>query len=114
MESTKLNATTTAAAKERKPRRQYTEEFKQGAVRLVTQQNQTPGKAAKSLGIDRTLLLTWIHKLAPDWLPQIGEPSDDPKVLRAQLRDALKENQRLRATCEILKKATAYFANPKP
>ena len=104
----------TAGTKERKPRRTYTDEFKQGAVRMVTQQKQTPGAAAKALGIDRGLLMTWIHKLAPDWLPQIGEPSDDPKVLKAQLREALKENQRLRVTVDVLKKATAYFANPNP
>jgi transposase len=101
----------------RKQRRRYSEEFKQGAVRMVTQQKQKPGAAAKALGIDRTLLLAWMHKLAPDWQAGLSEAagdSDDPKVLKVQLREALKENQRLRATCEILKKATAYFANPNP
>jgi transposase len=104
----------TTGKKQRKPRHTYTEEFKLGAVRMVTQQKQKPGAAAKALGIDRTLLVTWIHKLAPDWLPEVGEPSDDPKVLKAQLREALRDNQRLRACVEVLKKATAYFANPNP
>ncbi len=34
-----------------KERKQYTKEFKQGAVRLVTEQGRTVGDAAQSLGI---------------------------------------------------------------
>jgi transposase len=101
-------------AKASRPRRRHSEEFKQGAVKLVTEQGYNVSAAARSLGIDRGLLDAWMHKFAPDWRTDLSDPSDDPKVLALQLRAARKENERLRATCEILKKATAYFANPNP
>ena len=110
MEPTKQTATT----KERKPRRVYGDEFKDGAVRMVTEQKYKIGDAARSLGIDRSLLATWIDKIAPHWQPALEEPSNDPVVLKVQLRDALQEVRRLRAAVDVLKKATAYFANPNP
>lgn len=105
---------TDSAGEASRPRRRHSDEFKQGAVKLVTEQGYNVTSAARSLGIDRGLLDAWMHKFAPDWRTDTSEPSDDPKVLALQLRAARKENERLRATCEILKKATAYFANPNP
>jgi len=94
-------------------RRRHSDEFKDGAVRMVTEKNYTPGDAAKALGIDRSVLSRWIDKLAPGWRPSPPGPSDDPAVLQVQLRDALREVRELRTAVDILKKATAYFADPK-
>jgi len=94
-------------------RRRHSDEFKDGAVRMVTEKKYTIGEAAKALGIDRSVLSRWIDKLAPDWRPSAPEPSDDPAVLQVQLRDALREVRELRTAVDILKKATAYFADPK-
>lgn len=95
-------------------RRRFSEEFKDDAVRMVTQQGYKIGEAAKALGVDRHMLTNWIDKRVPGWHPAQEEPGDDPVVLRAQLREAMKEVKHLRAAVEVLKKATAYFANPNP
>ncbi len=98
----------------KRKRRQFSDEFKEDAVRMVTRQGYKIGDAAKALGIDRHVLTSWIDKRAPGWHPAQEEPGDDPTVLRVQLREAMKEVKHLRAAVEVLKKATAYFANPNP
>ena len=96
-------------------RRKHTEEFKQGAVDLVTRQGYTVSKAARSLDLHETLLRSWLDRLAPDWRTQRAlatgsAESDDPKVLRERMRLLEKANAELRLERDILKKATAYFA----
>ncbi len=44
-----------------KVRKQYTKEFKEGAVRLVTGQGRTQSDAAKSLGISEWTLSRWVR-----------------------------------------------------
>ena len=40
-------------------RRSYTEEFKQEAVKLITEQGYTLAEAARSLGVHATVLRKW-------------------------------------------------------
>jgi transposase-like protein len=40
--------------------------------------------------------------------------SDDPKILKAQVRELQRRITRLEAEKEILKKATAFFAREQP
>ena len=99
----------------KRPRRKHNEEFKKGAVELVTRQGYGVSKAARSLDLNETLLRSWLERLAPDWRSQralaTGDAeSDDPKVLRERLRQLEKANAELRFERDILKKATAYFA----
>jgi transposase-like protein len=42
------------------------------------------------------------------------EASDDPKVLKAHIRDLARKLQQAEMEKEILKKATAFFANQQP
>jgi transposase len=100
---------------ERRPRRKHTDEFKRGAVEMVTKQGYSISKAAKALSLHATLLRSWLDRLTPDWRTRRGglmdEPeSDDPKALRVRLRAAQKQIEELRLERDILKKATAYFA----
>jgi transposase len=44
-----------------KQRKQYTTEFKQGAVRLVTEQGRTISDAARSPGIPSWSLSRWVR-----------------------------------------------------
>lgn len=88
----------------RKPRK-YTDEFREEAVKLVTEQGYTVTEAAKSLGITTKLLYNWKDKLAKQ---ASGEAlSKDEKAELIKLR---KENKRLLMEREILKKASAFFA----
>jgi len=88
----------------RKPRK-YTDEFREEAVALVTQQGYTVTEAANSLGITTKLIYNWKDKIA-------AKQSSDGSSLteHAELIKLRKENKRLLMERDILKKATAFFA----
>ncbi|KZN47385.1 transposase [Pseudoalteromonas luteoviolacea NCIMB 1942] len=77
--------------------RTYTNEFKQEAVALVTEQGYSVPKAAASLGITDKLLYNWKAKL---------EAEQSGVALSADERDELlrlrKENKELRMEKDIL------------
>jgi len=93
-------------------RRHFSKAFKQGAIKLVTEQGYTVGEAARRLEIDRKSLWDWVKQLAPgfDASAAARDVGDDPKALADELRTLRRENDRLRLENEILKKATACFA----
>jgi transposase len=88
----------------------HSEEFKREAVKLVTDQGYSIAEAARSLGLDRSLLRSWKLKYASEQkgVPKMREMEQEEL---ARLRE---ENRRLRMERDILKKATAFFANEKP
>lgn len=99
----------------------YSKQFKEQAMRLVTDRAYTPTAAARELGMPPNTLNLWLKKSgwkrpeAGDNRPGLAETlSDDPAVLKAKLRELEAENRRLRMEKEILKKATAYFASQNP
>ena len=92
-----------------KTRKTYTKEFKQDAVRLVTEQGYNRSEAARNLGIDRGMLGRWIRELEDDGSEAFrgnGKLTSEQEELR-RLRE---ENRRLKLEREVLKKATAFFA----
>jgi transposase len=90
-------------------RRTFTREFKIEAVKLVTEKGYSVSEAARSLGIGQTLLRSW--KLAledggDEAFPGQGKlPASEQELQRLRA-----ENKRLQMECDILKKATAFFA----
>jgi transposase len=92
-------------------RRTYTDEFKRDAVKLVTEQRYSLAEAARNLGVHANLLRTWKQKIvAEDEQYEAGLTEDE----RMELASLRAENKRLRMERDILKKATAFFANEKP
>jgi transposase len=91
------------------PRRTFTREFKEAAVKLVHEQGYSPGEAAKSLGVDLTTLKYWLKKFPAPTGTATPEGS-----LRTEVRRLREENKRLLMEREILKKATAFFAKQQP
>jgi len=90
-------------------RQQYTKQFKEDAVRLVTEQKYSCAAAARSLGLNANMLSRWIQELK----------SGDDKAFRGngrmtpeqeELQRLRAENKRLKMEREILVKATAFFA----
>jgi transposase len=88
--------------------RQYDDDFRREAVKLVVVEGYSFQAAADAVGVSSRSLRDWHEKLAPP--PEtcgqdatIKQLQDENKRLRKQLRQA--ELERL-----ILKKATAYFA----
>jgi transposase len=90
-------------------RRTYTPEFKAEAVKLVTEQGYSVAEAARSLGIHETLLRSWKQALETQGDQAFPGQGKLPP-LEEELRRRRAENQRLRAERDILKKATALFA----
>ena len=92
-----------------KKRRTYTSEFKVEAVKLVTERGYSVAEAARSLGVHTTLLRSWKQALEAQGdqaFPGHGKlPPFEEEIRRLRA-----ENQRLRAERDILKKATALFA----
>ena len=94
----------------KKKRRKYTREFKVEAVQLVTKQGYGFAEAAESLGVSANSIRTWKNAFDQNGnsaFPGNGKLTPADEEMR-RLREELK---RLRMERDILKKATAFFAN---
>ena len=91
-------------------RKNYTAEFKQEAVRLVTEQGYSMSQAARNLDININMLRRWKHQMneqVQEAFPGKGRLLPEQEELY-RLRE---ENKRLRMEREILKKTVTFFAN---
>lgn len=89
-------------------RKQYTQEFKDAAVKLLTEQGYTLDEASRNLGVNSTQLRRW-RALSEEKIPP-NDGSKSVSELTAELARLKKENHRLTLEREILKKAAAFFA----
>ena len=101
-------------------RREYTQQFREQACRLVRQEGYSPAKAARSLGINEMTLRYWLRPRGPadqrteeqgGTTARGDAAAADPKALAIQVRELEAKVRRLEMEKEILKKATAYFAS---
>jgi len=92
-----------------KKRRKYTQEFKESAVKLVTEQEYSIAEASRNLGINDNLLGRWKREIEGDREDSLS--SQSTSAMQAELNQLRKENKRLKMEREILKKAAAFFAN---
>lgn len=88
-----------------KERRTFSEEFKREAVRLVETSGLTIRQVSQDLGVGLSTLTQWLRIYRDQEL--LSGPHDDVDKELARLG---KENERLRAERDLLKKATAFFA----
>jgi transposase len=91
--------------------RRYTAEFRDAAVKQVTEGGRSVAAVARSLEMSNKTLANWVY------LARKGQASVKPRKagqpvteLEAELSRLRQENTRLRVEKEILKKAAAYFA----
>jgi len=96
-------------------RKHYSIEFQDDACKLVSEQGYTQQKAADQLGVTTVTLAAWLKKRGLLKPIELVEPdyaaSEDPKLLKARIRELEKRLRRSETEKEILKKATAYFAS---
>jgi transposase len=86
----------------------YSAEFKERAVKLALETDQTVAPTARDLGINENTLHTWLSKYH-----QGGSRTSsqlDSVHLYDELKRLKKENALLKEERDILKKAAAYFA----
>ena len=93
----------------KRKRRTYSDEFKTEAVKLVTEQGYSLAVAARNLGVSANSLRNWKQQIET-----VNEDETMTEEERMELARLRAENQRLRMERDILKKATAFFANEKP
>lgn len=96
-----------------KRRQRYSPEFRERAIRLVQEHEQTHGSEtaaiqsiAEKLGCSREALRLWIRRTEVDGGTRPGLTTDD----RQRLAELERENVELRRANEILRHAAAFFA----
>ena len=87
-------------------RKHYEDEFKEQAVRLVLESNDSIPQISKELDVSAGNLRRWVREYRDKDDSNSLLSKDDAAEL-ARLR---RENKKLRAQRDILKKATALFA----
>ena len=92
-----------------KQRKQYTKEFKQGAVRLVTEQGRSISDAASSLSIPAWSLSRRVRAAKEDG-QEAFRGNGNRSAQEREIFDLRQRVKRLEEEKEILKKAAAYFA----
>jgi transposase len=93
--------------KSRRPRRQFDDDFKTQAVRLVLDEGKSIAATARDLDLTQSALRHWVERARADRTQgRTGLTTSEREEL-ARLR---KENRELRTEREILKKAAAFFA----
>jgi transposase len=90
-------------------RRQYSREFKQEAVELVTKQQYTVAQAARNLGVNSNMLARWRREYQTREQNAFPGTGHQPAQID-ELNRLREENRRLRLEREILKKAAVFFA----
>jgi len=91
----------------RRARRQFTEEFKAGAARLVIEEGKTVGAVARELDLTPSALGGWVRAAQAE---RTKGKSGLMKEEREELVRLRKENRILAEERDILKKAAASFA----
>jgi len=88
-------------------RRKYTQEFKDSAVKLITEQGYQLSEASRNLGVNISILRRWRNAASPG---EKGRSASAKEDLNAELARLRKENHRLKLEREVLKKAAVFFA----
>ena len=93
--------------KGRRPRRQFDEEFRSQAVRLVLDDGKTIGAVARDLDLTPSALRLWVRRAQAD---RTHGRTGLTTAEREELARLRKENRELRTERDILKRAAAFFA----
>ena len=69
-------STMAATVRPRRARRQFTDEFKAGAVRLVLDEGKTVGQVARELDLTESALRHWVERERADRTKRPDRPDD--------------------------------------
>lgn len=90
------------------PRKRFTPEFKQQAMRLAREGGKSASAVARDLGISPATLCKWIQAAKDD--ESAGFAPGGRKALEEENRRLRRELEQVKEEREILKKAAAFFA----
>jgi transposase len=91
--------------KQRRSRRQFTEEFKRDAVDLVRSTGRPIAEVARELGVYDSTLGNWVRQDRIDGGEAEGLTSEE----HARLRQLEADNARLRMERDLLKRTVAFW-----
>src|SRR5881392_1844423 len=94
--------------KPRRKRRQFTPEFKAGAVKLVLAEGKSSTEVARDLGLTESALRIWVQQAKAD--RGEGKPGALTTAEREELSRLRKRVRELEQERDILKNAAAFFA----
>lgn len=94
----------------RRPYKQYSQEFKREAVRMMDTTGRPPSEIAMELGLRRNQLYKWKNQMESKGERAFGGRGRPRKESQSELSRLKQENDRLREENEILKKAAVFFA----
>jgi transposase len=90
-----------------RPKKSFSPEFKEEAVKMVIETSRPIAGVANELGINEGTLGNWVAAYRRD---HAGEEPPPTMTERARLRELERENRELKMELEFMKKAAAYFA----
>lgn len=91
----------------RQPRRRFTAEFKEHAVARLSEPGATQTGVARELGVSASQLKGWRLELAA---AGSAEAIRKQQAEAAELAELRRENRRLKGEVEVMRKASAFFA----
>lgn len=90
-------------------RRKFSREFKVEAVKLIKERGVSVAQAARDLDVHENVMRKWVKEFGSD--PAQAFPGrGQMKPEQQEIERLRRENSRLRAERDILKKAAAFFA----
>jgi transposase len=95
---------------QRAPNGKYNKEFREEAVKLVTEQKLSVPEAARRLSLPPSTLTNWLKAQKTGKLGDIGKTYRPLTEVEMELARTKKELAVVKMERDILKKAAAYFA----
>ena len=95
----------TMERKKPRPRRSFTPEFKAEIVERCRAGDRTIGQVARDFDLTETAVRSWVHQAEVDAGERDGLTTEE----RQELTRLRRENRRLQADVDLLKRATAFF-----
>jgi len=92
------------------PQGRYTKEFREEAVKLVTEEKLSVPVAAKRLSLPQSTLGNWLKASKVGKLAEIGKGQRPLTEIEMELARTKRELVEVKMERDILKKAAAYFA----
>ena len=92
------------------PKRTYTAEFRDAAVKQVLDGGRSIASVARSLEMSSKSLANWVYQARKGEALVKRAPARPVSESEAELSRLRQENAKLKVEKEILKKAAAYFA----
>ncbi len=92
------------------PQGRYTREFRQEAVKLITEEKLSFPEAGRRLSLAPSTLSYWVKAYKAGRLGEIGKMQKPLTEIEMELVRTRKELAEVKMERDILKKAAAYFA----